>query len=91
MDLEKALWRERPKTEEDGLKEAVHDTLVALHNGAVEDIYSDFKKEKDKLEKDRDYWKLSFSKQVEAGRKNIQCYQPVATHKGEPKSPPGDE
>jgi len=36
---------------------------------AMNEILNDFEKEIKQLEKDRDYWKLSFHKQVEAGSK----------------------
>ncbi|MBU1668498.1 hypothetical protein KKC13_08745 [bacterium] len=35
---------------------------------AMSEILNDFEKEIKQLEKDRDYWKLSFHKQVEATR-----------------------
>ena len=35
----------------------------------VNKIYDDFEKEKEQLKRDRDYWKLSFEKQVEASMK----------------------
>jgi len=35
----------------------------------IDEIYDDFEKEKEQLKKDRDYWKLSFEKQVEASRR----------------------
>jgi len=35
----------------------------------IQEIYDDFEKEKKQLKKDRDYWKLSFNKQIEASRK----------------------
>lgn len=34
----------------------------------IDKIYDDFEKETAQLKKDRDYWKLSFHKQVEATR-----------------------
>ena len=39
----------------------------AINN--INKIYDDFEKEKEQLKKDRDYWKLSFKKQVEASRR----------------------
>ena len=35
----------------------------------INKIYDDFEKEKEQLKKDRDYWKLSFEKQIEANRR----------------------
>ena len=42
MNREKALWRVRPKTEQDDLKDVTHDTLVEVHNATIDEIYDDF-------------------------------------------------
>jgi hypothetical protein len=43
-------------------------SLIKMNNTLIDKIYDDFGKELKQLEKDRDYWKLSFHKQVEATR-----------------------
>jgi hypothetical protein len=35
----------------------------------IDELFSGLEKEKEQLKKDRDYWKLSFEKQVEASMK----------------------
>ncbi len=35
----------------------------------IDEIFDNFEKEKEQLKKDRDYWKLSFNKQVYASRR----------------------
>ena len=42
MNRKEALWRVRPKTEQDDLKDVTHDTLVKIHNATVDEIFNDF-------------------------------------------------
>ena len=47
-----------------GVSYITDDSVISI----LEEVFNDFEKEFYKVKKDRDYWKLSFNRQVEASR-----------------------
>ena len=64
------------KKEEAGfrLHKLLHNNSQAGVRQLMDEVFDDFEKETEKLKKDRDYWKLSFEKQVRASRGDDQKY-----------------